>query len=74
MKTITINKGKKSDIDFVLDMARRLGIDFSVTETEAKPKTKKMSYAEKQKAVQELSVEINRKVNKRLYEHHNLSE
>jgi len=70
MTTITINKGKKSDIDFVLEMAKRLGIDFSITE--AKPKTKKLSEAKKQKAIQELSAEINAKVNKRLYEHRNL--
>jgi|GEM_PF-2513365 len=72
MTTITINKGKKSDIDFLLDMAKRLGIDFSVIDTKPKTKAKKMSYAEKQKAVKELSAEINRTINKRLYTHHNL--
>lgn len=70
--TITINKGKKGDIDFLLDMARRLGIDFSVTEAKPKSKTQKMSYAEKQKAIKELSAEINRSVTRRLYAHHNL--
>jgi MoaA/NifB/PqqE/SkfB family radical SAM enzyme len=65
MTTITINKGEEDDIAFVLDMAKRLGIDFSVTE-------KKMSYREKQKAIKKLSSEINRNVTKRLYAHHNI--
>lgn len=72
MTTITINKGKKRDIDLVLSMAKRLGIDFSITETEPKAQTKKMSYTEKQKAIKALSAEINSKVTKRLYAHHNV--
>lgn len=59
MTTTTINEGEKSDIDLVLNVAKHLGVDFSVTEEKAEPaaKTKKLSYAERQK---------------RLYEHHNL--
>lgn len=72
MTTIIINKGEKSDIAFVLDMVKRLGLDFSVKEDKPKAITKKMSYTEKQKAIKELSAAINRNVTKRLYAHHNL--
>lgn len=61
MTTITIKKGNKKDVALLLDMAKRLDIDFTVEES------RKLSYTEKQKAIKELSKEINRNMTKRMY-------
>lgn len=69
METLIVNKATKEDLELLISIAKRLGIDLelapkkTVSKSDKKPKLTKK---EREKAIMELSKKVNRAATKRL--------